>query len=186
VPARGRSLVDYDGYPPDATPAADLFGRHVGRLLKFVESVQRRAPRAVEDVRHLARCQRFSVVLAVFEHRDDVRFGVLRLAPGFDHIPASGPSYLSFSPFGEEQRVCNLLDDPVTYGTTEVERALEFGAVETALVSASLDGERRDELEAAVFDQGGETVVVSDETGDGARFDAASGGVAALLRFPVN
>jgi len=75
--------------------------------------------------------------------------------------------------------------DPVAYGREDVERALEFRAVDVALVAGSVPRERRREVEDAVADQGGETHVVPEETERGARFTEAFGGVGALLRFPI-
>ncbi|MFB6069302.1 MAG: peptide chain release factor aRF-1 [Halobacterium sp.] len=77
-------------------------------------------------------------------------------------------------------------DDAVTYGLEDVERAAEFGAVDSALVASNLPEEERAGVERAVDAQGGETYVVSTGTERGARFADAFGGVGALLRFPVN
>lgn len=76
-------------------------------------------------------------------------------------------------------------DDPVAYGAADVRQAAEYGAVDTALVGASVPSERRAEIETAVDEQGGETVVVPDGFDRGARFGETFG-VGALLRFPVN
>lgn len=75
--------------------------------------------------------------------------------------------------------------DPVAYGTDHVERAAEYGAVETALVAASVPRDRRADLEAAVTDQGGTLLVVPADTERGEQFARAFDGVGALLRFPV-
>jgi peptide chain release factor subunit 1 len=82
--------------------------------------------------------------------------------------------------------VARLRDDrPVAYGDA-VDRALEFRAVDTLLVSSALDRDRRAALATAAKRQGGETHVVDAETDRGARFTDAFGGVGALLRFPVD
>lgn len=75
--------------------------------------------------------------------------------------------------------------DTVAYGMTGVERAIEFGAVETALLASTLPRERRTELERAVTQQGGDVSVISTETERGARLADTFGQVGALLRFPV-
>ncbi|MCU4742864.1 Vms1/Ankzf1 family peptidyl-tRNA hydrolase [Natronoglomus mannanivorans] len=72
-----------------------------------------------------------------------------------------------------------------TYGREEVDRALEFDAVETLLVAETLDVEEIRELEERVTDAGGECLVVSTGFEAGQRLEQAFGGVAALLRFPV-
>ncbi|WP_227356206.1 peptide chain release factor aRF-1 [Haladaptatus salinisoli] len=76
--------------------------------------------------------------------------------------------------------------DRVAYGVEEVERAIEFGAVEAVLVASPVSRDQREELETAVEQQGGEGYVISSDTERGSQFTTAFGGVGALLRFPVN
>lgn len=76
--------------------------------------------------------------------------------------------------------------ETVAYGPANVEQALEFGAVETALVASSVPRTRREELERAASRQGGNLVVVSVDSERGSRFADAFDGVGALLRFAVN
>lgn len=72
-----------------------------------------------------------------------------------------------------------------TYGREDVDRALEFDAVETLLVAETLDVEEIRALEARATDAGGECLVVSAGFEEGRRLERAFGGVAALLRFPI-
>lgn len=74
-------------------------------------------------------------------------------------------------------------DDPVTYGRDAVERAIQFGAVDTLLCLPDTDG--REDLATAVDQQGGEVVVVPGRTDAGERF-AETFELGALLRFPVD
>lgn len=74
----------------------------------------------------------------------------------------------------------------VAYGSAELEQAVEYGAVDTALVSASLPRDRREEIEASVSRQGGDVRVISMETDKGSQFAETFDGVGALLRFPVH
>lgn len=76
--------------------------------------------------------------------------------------------------------------DRVAYGDDEVRTALSYGAVDVCLIADSTDREQRIELEEAVADQGGQTVIVPTVFDGGQQFDAAFGGVGALLRFPIN
>jgi len=76
-------------------------------------------------------------------------------------------------------------DDPVAYGVEDVLQAAEYGAVDTALVSANVSSDSRERLETAVAEKGGETVLVTDGSDRGARFGETFE-VGALLRFPVN
>ncbi|MWG34240.1 peptide chain release factor aRF-1 [Halomarina oriensis] len=76
-------------------------------------------------------------------------------------------------------------DGAVTYGEGDVERATEFGAVDTLLVASTVARETRERLDSAVEERGGETVLVAADTERGAGF-ADTFGVGALLRFPVD
>ncbi|EFW91148.1 peptide chain release factor 1 [Haladaptatus paucihalophilus DX253] len=73
----------------------------------------------------------------------------------------------------------------VAYGTEEVERAIEFGAVESVLIASTVSRDHRGELETAVEQQGGDGYVIDSDTERGSQFVAAFSGVGALLRFPV-
>lgn len=75
--------------------------------------------------------------------------------------------------------------EPVVYGSDETEEALEYGAVETTLVSSGLPAAAIREWEERTDEEGGETVVVPEGLERGARFREAFGGVGALLRFPI-
>lgn len=71
-------------------------------------------------------------------------------------------------------------DDPVVYGADSTARAAEMGAVATLLTT---DGDT--ELETTVEEMGGDVVSVPTTFEDGNRFNELSGGVGALLRYPV-
>ena len=73
----------------------------------------------------------------------------------------------------------------VAYGAEEVERATEFGAVESVLIASTVPRDQRGELETAVEQQGGDGYVIDSDTERGSRFVTAFSGVGALLRFPV-
>jgi peptide chain release factor subunit 1 len=73
----------------------------------------------------------------------------------------------------------------VVYGREKTEGALEYGAVETTLVSAALPAKVVRELGSRTDDEGGECLVVPTDFEAGARFHEGFGGVGALLRFPI-
>lgn len=75
--------------------------------------------------------------------------------------------------------------DDVAYGEEPVDEALEYGAVETLLVSGGLPVEEVSALEERTTEEGGDVVVVPPDTESGTRF-AETFGVAAILRFPVD
>lgn len=76
--------------------------------------------------------------------------------------------------------------DTVAYGSNEMEKAIEYGAVDTAILSTDVPRDRRRDIQTGVDQQGGHTCVVSTETERGAQFADAFDGVGALLRFSVN
>ena len=73
----------------------------------------------------------------------------------------------------------------MAYGREDTEEALDYGAVETLLVSEALSTDEIHSLEREVEEEGGDLVVVPEGFDRGARFSEGFGGVGALLRFPV-
>ena len=75
-------------------------------------------------------------------------------------------------------------DDFVSFGSDDVIKALEMGAVETLIC-----WRESEQLEYCVENHkkfGAELKLVSDQTSEGAQFVNGFGGVAAILRFPVH
>ena len=95
----------------------------------------------------------------------------------------------------DELKTAIASDDPATYGIEAVAEAAEFGAVDRLLVlDERLRRERAgegdwevdiDELVSRVDQQGGEIIVFSSEF-EPARELAHLGGIAALLRYPID
>ncbi|WP_209309430.1 baeRF10 domain-containing protein [Haloarcula amylovorans] len=81
----------------------------------------------------------------------------------------------------------NELDegDEAVYGPDDTEDALEEGAVETLLVSDSLDPAEAQELSKQASETGADTVTVPTGYDRGERFDEGFEGVGAILRYPV-
>lgn len=75
--------------------------------------------------------------------------------------------------------------EPVVYGRDAFEEALTYDAVETAFVAEDLPVEEISEIEERVNEIGGDCVVVSTDFERGERFHESFGGVAAVLRFPI-
>ncbi|WP_293032782.1 Vms1/Ankzf1 family peptidyl-tRNA hydrolase [Natronococcus sp.] len=75
--------------------------------------------------------------------------------------------------------------DEVAYGEADVDDALEYEAVDTLLLSTTLEGTTIQELGERAEEQGGETLVVPDDFPDGDRFADAFDGIGAILRFPI-
>lgn len=75
---------------------------------------------------------------------------------------------------------------PVTYGVEAVEQAIEYGAVDVLLCSTAVGADTTETLAEATRDRGGEVLYVGTGSDGGHQLRAAFGGVAALLRFPVD
>lgn len=76
-------------------------------------------------------------------------------------------------------------DNAVAYGKDEVSTALEYGAVDTLLLSADLAAGYINERSEAVRNQGGEVTLISTVHEQGQQLEQF-GGEAALLRFDIN
>jgi peptide chain release factor subunit 1 len=75
--------------------------------------------------------------------------------------------------------------DEVAYGEDDVDDALEYEAVDTLLLSSTLEGPTIQKLGERAEQQGGEALIVPDDFPDGDRFADAFDGIGALLRFPI-
>lgn len=75
--------------------------------------------------------------------------------------------------------------DKVTYGNIPVRKALEIGAVETLLVSESLDTRIIEELEILASSFGAATKLISLDTREGQQLKEL-GGLAAILRYAIS
>ncbi len=75
--------------------------------------------------------------------------------------------------------------EEVVYGRDSVAQALEYDAVDTALVSADLSAEEVREVQDRTDAEGGDCVVVPTDFERGKRFREAFDGEAALLRFAI-
>ncbi|PSP58538.1 peptide chain release factor 1 [Halobacteriales archaeon QH_7_66_36] len=76
-------------------------------------------------------------------------------------------------------------DPAVAYGGEEVDRALEYGAVDTILLSESLDGDRIDDLSERAENIGSDVQLVSTAFEEGEQLRNVFGGVAAVLRYEI-
>lgn len=92
----------------------------------------------------------------------------------------------------EEREIMNkffklLATEPrkVAYGISEVEKALEMGAVDKLLVSEVLDDDKADEYEQKAEASGAEYIVISTDTSEGEQLRDI-GKVAAILRFALS
>jgi len=76
--------------------------------------------------------------------------------------------------------------EDVVYGREEVEAALEYGAVETLLVSGDEPLAEIRALEERTAEEGGDCLVVPADFERGVQFREAFGGAGAILRFPID
>jgi len=77
-------------------------------------------------------------------------------------------------------------DGNIVYGKTDVENALNMGAVDVLLLSENLDDELIDKLFDAAQISGTQVEIISVNFEEGAQLWNTFGGVAALLRYKVN
>jgi peptide chain release factor subunit 1 len=75
--------------------------------------------------------------------------------------------------------------DAVAYGEADVDDALEYEAVDTLLLSTTLEGAAIQNFGERAEEQGGETLVVPDDFPNGDRFADVFDGIGAILRFPI-
>ena len=80
-----------------------------------------------------------------------------------------------------------LAEEPgkVAYGEAEVRKAIDFGAVETLLLSEQLDDKIMDELEEKASAVGADTKIISTETREGVQL-RDMGKIAAILRYSLS
>ncbi|MCK5107570.1 MAG: peptide chain release factor aRF-1 [Nanoarchaeota archaeon] len=74
--------------------------------------------------------------------------------------------------------------DKVSYGEKEVRRALEMGAVETLLISESVDDDKIEEFEEKALELGTKVELISTETREGVQLRDI-GKIAAILRYKL-
>lgn len=76
-------------------------------------------------------------------------------------------------------------DIHATYGENNIEKALDFGAIESLLVSENVDREKAIQYKEKVENQGGEIVVISDDFSEGEQFWKGFNGLGAILRYQI-
>lgn len=77
-------------------------------------------------------------------------------------------------------------DTHATYGKDAIERALEFGAIDTLLLSLEVDPDVADSLSEACENKGGSVITISTSFEEGAQFEETFGGIGALLRYQID
>lgn len=94
----------------------------------------------------------------------------------------------------ERQHERNLVEDfkrglsgeqPVVYGPEQIDTAIDYGAVDTLLISADLGTEYIDDQTERVRNQGGDVVIISTMHEQGDQLLSVFGGEAAFLRFDI-
>lgn len=82
----------------------------------------------------------------------------------------------------------SIADGTATYGSSEVRTAIEYGAVDTLLLSESVFplGEDLEELAEQTESYGGEVIVIPDSFEKGTQFVTGFGGIGAILRYRID
>lgn len=76
-------------------------------------------------------------------------------------------------------------DPPVAYGDDQIDRALDYGAVDTLLLSESLDGDQVDVLAERAENIGSDVELVPTSFDEGQQLADVFDGVGAILRYEV-
>ena len=76
-------------------------------------------------------------------------------------------------------------DDKACYGKLNVKKALDYSAVEMLLISEDLDDKLADEFIEKIEETGSTYELISTDTNEGTQLKEI-GGVAAILRYPLN
>jgi len=110
---------------------------------------------------------------------------------GLHELVEKSQDILASEAVSEEKRIVQkflelLASKPgmVSYGKTEVEKDLEAGAVETLLLSESLDDETMDKFSDKAEEKGADVKIISTETREGSQL-SDMGGIAAILRYEI-
>ncbi len=110
---------------------------------------------------------------------------------GLNELVEKSKSVLAREAITEEKEIVKdflklLATQPnmVAYGKEEVEKALDYNAVKTILVSETVDDDIAAELEEKAEEKGAEMQFISTETAEGVQIKDL-GGIAAFLRFPI-
>ncbi|QQG38429.1 MAG: peptide chain release factor aRF-1 [Candidatus Woesearchaeota archaeon] len=74
--------------------------------------------------------------------------------------------------------------DKVTYGENEVRKAIDYGAVDTLLISESVNDKIAEELETKAEEKGAKVEIISVESRSGVQLKDL-GGIAAILRYAL-
>lgn len=111
---------------------------------------------------------------------------------GLQHLVEAAKEELAEAEITKEKAILEkffttLGKDPekVAYGTEDVKKSLEAGAVDTLIISTSFDKKEAAEMEKQAKNIAAEVVYVSTETDEGVQFSHLKGGIGALLRFVV-
>lgn len=77
-------------------------------------------------------------------------------------------------------------DTHATYGEDAVDKALDYGAVDTLLLSENIDRNIMKEYQDKVKNQGGELLIISDDFSEGNQFWEGFNGMGAILRYRLD
>lgn len=76
-------------------------------------------------------------------------------------------------------------DIHATYGENNIQKALDFGAVESLLISENIGRDEAVKYKEKVENQGGEIVIISDDFSEGEQFWKGFNGLGAILRYKI-
>lgn len=112
---------------------------------------------------------------------------------GVDELADAATDAIQTAEIAEQKKYCNkfftnIRDDLAVYGIDETQTAIEYGSVDTLLVSESFYPdlpERVEELVTATEEYGGTVEIIPTSFSKGDQFNKGFGGVGALLRYQI-
>lgn len=78
-----------------------------------------------------------------------------------------------------------LRSEEAEYGTVQVQKALEYGAVDTLILTSEVNGDEIETFQEMARNKGGDVVVIEPSFEKAKMFQNMTGGVGALLRFQL-
>jgi len=111
---------------------------------------------------------------------------------GLTHLVESAKEELKEAEIMKEKKILEKFltllgksSDKVVYGSEDVAKALEIGAIDTLIISTKFDKKQAREFEKKAYDIAATVVYVSTETDEGVQFSHLKGGIGAILRFAI-
>lgn len=112
---------------------------------------------------------------------------------GIEELADNASDHIAETHIKEKRKVLDtffksIADETATYGVDEVQKSIDYGAVDTLLLSESLFplAPKIEELAEQTEAYGGEVITIPDSFEKGLQFVTGFGGIGAILRYRIN